>query len=551
MKPLSLFRDAVRAKEIVTTLARYGFDDLLAQLDTPPTWLKWLVTPKTEGLNTWQRIRKACEDLGPTYVKFAQLLSTRPDVLPQDFIEELKKLRDQVAPVPYEKIVPVIEKELGCEISEYFKDFPQDTVAAGSIGQIYKVRLKSDDAWVAVKVQRPEIENIIESDLEIIGWFAQQMHDRIDYLKPYDLPSVVEETKAGLKRELDFTNEARNAKLFNTLNPYQEKVFAPKVYDEFTTPNLLVTEWVTGQRPDRNIFLEEDRKDLATNGGNSVFHQIIISGFFHADPHGGNVLITPDKKVCFLDWGLAGQLTRVMRYFLADLLAAVAAQDPEKIVRVAIRMSRSNRRIDAFTMEKEITYLLRKYQDFVTSGQGIGNLIFEMLYVFGTNGIHVTQDYTLLAKAVISVEELGNSLDPDFDIRVLAKPYLDQLNWERWNPRSIFKHSYAMIAAGLLKIKELPDDLQRLIRRFEEEDLSINLHHKGLNSFGDWLSSAINRLVLAIIIGSLIIGSSLIITTGVEPHLWGYPVFGIAGYTISAMLGLWVMIDIIRHGHHK
>ncbi len=551
LKPLNLFSNAVRAKEIVTTLARYGFEDLLHQVGVPTRWLARIVPETRKGLNTWQRTRAACEDLGPTFVKLGQILSTRVDVLPKPLLTELKMLRKEVRPVPFDVISAVLEEELGGSVHEFFDEFDENPVACGSLGQVYKAILTGEKDPVAVKIQRPGIKKDVLSDLEIAGWLAKQAHQRVEILKAFDLPSLAEEARRSLLRELDFRSEARNASLFNDLNPYAESVFAPKVHDSLSTEKLLITEWVDGKSPDDSELSQEEGKRIALNGGLSVFHQILLTGFFHADPHGGNVAITADGRLCLLDWGLAGHLTRKMRYNLADLLMAVVDHDPEKIVRVALGIAPAAALVQTGRLERDTSFLLGKYGRFTDGGQDMGKLMMELIYLFGSNGVPISRDYNLLAKAILAIEETGKSLDPDFNIGLAAKPILQQLAEERWNPLTLFKQAGWFFLTGLSKIQELPDSAARLLRRIESENLSINLLHKGLPEFEEAISSGVNRLTLAIIIGALIIGSSLIVTTGVAPYLWGYPVLGLAGYLISALLGFWIVLDILRHGKHR
>jgi ubiquinone biosynthesis protein len=550
LKPLNLFSNAVRAKEVVTTLARFGFADLLQQLETPPAWLARIVPAESE-LNTWQRARAVCEELGPTFVKFGQLLSTRADVLPNPLISELKNLRKRVRAEAFETMLEVIEEGLESSLDDTFSTFDRDPVAAGSLGQVYRARLRSNGREVAVKIQRPEIRRDINADLEIAGWLAKQAHQRIDRLKPFDLPSLVEEAGRNLIRELDFKNEARNATIFNANNPYPETVFAPGVLNEYTTPRVIVTDWVDGVSPDELVADGEERRIIAFHGGRSVFHQILIAGFFHADPHGGNISITSDRRICFLDWGLAGHLTRRMRYNLADLLVAIVAHDSEHIVRVAMRMAPTRGRFNQNQLEREVSFVLGRYQQAADGNPEIGRLVLELIYLFGSNGIAIARDYTLLAKAVLAIEEAGRELDPEFDIAQIAKPFLERITWERWNPLKVAKQTGWALLSGISRLQEWPDNLQRLFRRIEEEDFSLNLKHEGLLGLEETLSSAANRLTLAIVIGSLIIGSSLIITTGVRPYLWGFPLIGLVGYLMSALLGLWVIADILHHGRHR
>ena len=346
MKPFNYLANAVRAPEIVAILVRWGFEDLLLQLDTPQFLLRNLVRAKVAHLSPYERLRNAVEELGPIFVKFGQILCTRPDRLPEPLVMELKKLRSQVEPQSFERILPVLLRELESEVEAVFDDFPPKPVAAGSLGQVYKARLKLSGAWVAVKVQRADIRKTISADLEIIGWFAKQLHARVEDLRPYNLPALVREAEKRLEEELDYRNEAANTEIFRTLNAESTRVFAPKVYAELNTRRLLVTEWVDGQAPDEVRLSPDDAEDLARLGGRSVFQQIVGTGFLHSDPHTGNMLITADKRICLLDWGQAGQITLEMRYMLADLFAAITELNADKVIRVAERMSQATRPID-------------------------------------------------------------------------------------------------------------------------------------------------------------------------------------------------------------
>jgi ubiquinone biosynthesis protein len=542
-------RRITRFREIVAVLGGYGFDDLLAKLRLPPTWAGRQAVGRREAQTTWQRVRCACEDLGPIFVKFAQLLSARPDVLPPELIEELKQLRDHVKPAPFTDIRTLLEEELGGKIEDHFDEFNQDAVAAGSIAQIYRARLRAGGGWVAIKVQRPDIRPIVEVDLEFIAWFARALHEAMEDYRPYDLPAVMEETRAGLMREMDFTIEASNSEIFNSLNPFPERVFAPRIYREFTTSRLLVTEWVTGWPPEKAPLSDEVRRGLAIAGGKSVFHQIVISGFFHADPHGGNILITTDHRICLLDWGLVGQLARSMRYFLADLLSAIAQQDAAKIVKVVSRLSRSNRFIDAIEMEKQVTVILRKYHQIASTGEKIGNLILEMVYVFATGGIHLVKDFTLLARAVVAIESTARALDPQFNLTRAALPFLQQLAHERWSPGNILKNTCDSTALVLETLQELPGDIQRVLRRFESEDISVRLMLHGMDRLDELFGSIANRIVVAVIIGAIVVGSSLLLTFS-NKTLLGVPL-GTLGYVLSTFFGLWIVFDILRRGRHR
>jgi len=545
MKPFNYLSNAVRAPEIVAILVRWGFEDLLLQLDTPQFLLRNLVREKVAHLTPYERVRNACEELGPIFVKFGQILSTRPDQLPEPLVMELKKLRSEVDTQPFNLIKPILLKELKCEIEDVFAEFNPEAVAAGSLGQVYKAKLISTGEWVGVKVQRSDIHKTISADLEIIGWFAKQLHTRIEDLRAYNLPSLLKEAEKRLHEELNYKNEADNAEIFRALND-KPKVFAPKVNRALTTRRLLVTEWVEGCAPDKITFVGEEAAELARLGGDSVFHQIVGTGFFHSDPHSGNMLVTPDQKICFLDWGQAGQITLDMRHHLADLFAAITSRDAPKVIRVAERMAVNSRRFDHRPIEKEVTLLLNKYRDFGPSGTKIGTVGLELLYIFGSNGIQLSSDYALLSKAILCVEETARSMDPNFNIEAVARPYLEQLAKERWSISSIAQHTVHPMLSMLRRIQQLPENLQRILQRVEEEDLQFNFHHTGTEHLEETFNASMNRLTVGIIIGSLLIGSSLIITTGVEPLLWGYPAIGILGFLVSGLLGLYIVVSTLR-----
>jgi ubiquinone biosynthesis protein len=546
MKPFNYLSNAVRAPEIVAILVRWGFEDLLLQLDTPQFLLKNLVRKKVTHLSPYERMRNACEELGPIFVKFGQILSTRPDRLPEPLVMELKKLRSEVEPQPFDKIKVVALKELESELEDVFAEFDETPIAAGSLGQVHRAKLLSTGEEVAVKIQRADIHKTISADLEIIGWFARQVHTRIEDLRPYNLPSLVHEAEKRLEEELDYRNEADNAEIFIALNVEQPKVFAPRVHRELTSRRLLVTDWIEGFAPDRITLLPEEARKIARLGGESIFHQIVGTGFFHSDPHPGNMLITADQRICFIDWGQAGQITLEMRYHLADLFSAITNRDADKVIRVAEQMSVDNRRIDRRRLEKEITFLLNKHREYGPAGTKIGTVGLEMLYLFGSNGIEVSPDYALLSKSILCVEETARILDPNFDIQEVARPYLEKLNKERWSFASIRRQSLFPLLNMFRNLQRIPENMQRILQRIEDEELQINFHHTGTEDMEQTFNASMNRLTVGIIIGSLLIGSSLVITTGVKPLLWGYPAIGIVGFLVSGLLGLFIVVSTLR-----
>ena len=550
MKPLTFLSNASRAKDIFAVLAKHGFANLLTQLDPQEGLWKRIIPQPAERRTIWERIRLALEELGPTFVKAGQLMSMRPDALPHALIFELRKLQNAVRPLPFAEMSLVLTEELDLTITEIFATFDEKPVASASLAQVYFATL-SDGREVAVKIQRPNLIKTVQADLDLLAWFAGQLHQRIAALQPYDLPAVVDEVRGNLLRELDFRHEARNQQYFNALNPHPDRVYAPSLVSELSGERVLVMERITGVPVGTARLAPDEAKRIASNGAASLIHQVLIAGFFHADPHAGNVLVTPDGRLCFLDWGMAGNLTRRLRLGLADLFIAAVHQDAERIVQIAADLGSPGGRADLRSMERDVTLALREDFNGTIGRMQLGRAMLKLLFIFGQNGINITRDYSLMAKAVLSIEEVARTLDPGFDLGAEARPILTQLQKDRTGPRAILRESRTMLRSLLTGARELPAEIFRIIRRVEHDDLTIKFQHQGLEGLNNSIGSASNRLTLGVIIGALIIGSSTIVTTGIRPHLFGYPALGIIGYLISALLGLYIVWDIVRYGRHR
>lgn len=543
MKPLTFLSNAARAKDIFAVLARHGFANLLSQLDPQEGLWKRIIPQPAERRTVWERVRLALEELGPTFVKVGQLMSMRPDALPHPLIFELRKLQNRVRPLPFEQMRPVLFEELPVAPSVAFASFNENPVASASLAQVYFATLP-DGREVAVKIQRPDLLKTVQADLDLLAWFAAQLHHRIEGLQPYDLPSVVDEVKDNLLRELDFRHEARNQRYFNALNPHPDRVFAPEVIEELSGEYVLVMERIAGATVGDARLAPAEAKRIAANGAASLIHQVLIAGFFHADPHAGNVLVTPDGRLCFLDWGMAGNLTRRLRLGLADLFMAAVHQDAERIVQIAADLGSPGGRADLRGMERDVTLALREDFNSAIGHVQLGRAMLKLLFIFGQNGINITRDYSLMAKAVLSIEEVARTLDPEFDLRDEARPILQELQQERTGPRAMLREGRSMLRSLLTGARELPTEIFRIIRRIEHDDLTIKFQHQGLEDLDDALKTSANRIALGFISGCLFIGSSLIVAAkgGANTSL------SATGYVIAVLLAAYVAYGIYQEG---
>lgn len=551
VKPFRLLHNAVRAKEIVTVFAKYGFRDALQFLDRHAGPFQRLVPQVKEKLSTWERIRRACEELGPTFIKIGQILSARPDLIPEPLIKELKYLQESAKPETWEDIRQVLEEEWGDIPETFFSEINTVPMASASLAQVHEGRLRGSTDVVVIKAQRPNIHQKVEADLEILFWLADQLHQRFEGLKGYDLPAIAREIGEGIRRELDFTNEARNLDRFHRTNGYPEVVGAPKLFDQYTTPRVLVMEKIKGKRPDELDLPTAQSHEIARRGAASLFHQIVISGFFHADPHPGNLRVQDDGKIIFLDWGLAGHLTQSMRYWLADLVQAVIDGDSEMVAHLALRISLHPHRVELRRLEKEIQENVNHFFNLESADCEFGQIILELMHIFSQHNVGLSRDFALVAKSVLSIEEVGKTLDPDFKVTEIASPLVNKLKRERVHPSNTWRWMKLWLGGNLFRLQRLPMEIQRLLGRINDGDISINLRIRSFQELRATIDGASNRLSLAIMLGSIVIGSSMIITTGIRPHLFGYPAIGIIGYTLSGLLGIWTIIGILRHGKHK
>ncbi len=536
-----------RFKDIAVTLFRYGFDDVLERLDLPGKIIFEKIRKVDREMSTWERLRHTLEDLGPTFIKFGQIMSLRPDLVPNALIVELRKLQDEVAPVTYEAIREVVEKNLQRPLAEVFSLFEEKPLAAASLAQVHRAVIRESGQVVAVKIQRPRIRQVIEPDLYIMEIVAGQLNERMEAAQIYDLPNLVQEVKKTLLRELDFTREARNMKIFRSNVAQNKDVYVPFLVEKYTTEQLLTMELVQGTKlKDLRPEDDFDPEILAKRGMSLTVKQVLEDGFFHADPHPGNVVILDGNVFCLLDWGMVGRLTRRTRYDLIDLINAVVDKDSEKILSILLSLAQVRGSISPRRLEREILDILDVYHSLPIQELNIGHLLLDITTMLRENRLQVPVDLAIMIKALITAEGTARQLYPELNVVEEAKPYVRRLAMERWRPDVVWRDFRRNVSDLLRLQKELPVRFNQIIEKIDRGDLKIRFRHENLGGLRNTIQNITNRLTLGIIIAALIIGSSMIITTGVKPLLFGFPALGIIGYSVSGVLGLWLVFNIIR-----
>ncbi len=538
-----------RFKEISFTLIKYGFGDLLSRLDLPDKIIFPKPSRKSERQDesTWKRIRYVLTELGPTFVKFGQLLSLRTDLLPPALANELSRLQDEVQAENWEAISSQIEKNLERPVEEIFAYIEPKPLAAASLAQVHRARLVADNTVVAVKVQRPGIEQVIRNDLDIMAGLAKQIHERIEVMTLYDLPGLVHELRRMLLRELDFEREARNIRLAQVNFQGHEYIRFPTVFSEYSTRKVLIMELVQGTKL-RNVTAlpEEKRLLLARNGLRASLKQILEDGFFHADPHPGNIFVMDDGTFTMLDWGMVGRLTPNTRLKLITLLEGIVDRDSETVLDILLDFSEHDPGVDTDELHRDIMDLLDDFYSLPLEEINIGQLLSAITSLLHQYKIRIKSDLAIMIKALVTSEGSARLLYPKLDVVTESTPFVRRIALGKYSPRLIYRQLRKGVSNALQMQKDLPRQANQILAKLEHDQLSIRFEHKNLDGMRLTLDRIANRLTLGIITGCMIIGSSMIITTGVRPFIFGYPALGLIGYLLSACVGFWLVIDILR-----
>ena len=550
------YRHLNRYQRILRVLFKYGFNDLVDRLHIDQyleSGLQMINRKPREQiarLSRPERLRLVFEELGPTFIKLGQLLSTRPDLIPADYLDELARLQDEVPAFSLAEVHAIFREELGRSPDEVFHYFDAEPLAAASIGQVHRARLDSG-AEVVVKVQRPDIENVIAVDLEILAHLAGLMEQYLEEVQGHRPTAIVQEFARSLSREIDFAVELANVQRFARQFKSNAAIHVPLVYPELSTPRVLVMEYVLGIKASMAGQLREQGYDLpliAERGATLVMEQIFVHGFFHADPHPGNLFILPDNVVCFIDFGQMGRLSRKDREDFTDLVLDLVAGDERTVVEGVLKVTMQLGEVDRESLARDLGGLVDLYLYRPLGELEAGRILQDLLDLVTRHKLTFKPAFYQMMKALSTVEGVGLMLDPKLELIRLARPFMRRIRLERMRPARLAEE-IARTGSGYLQLlRELPEELRTILRQLRGGRMRIEFEHRGLQALGAALDRVSNRIAFAIVLAALIVGSSLIVLSDIPPHWHDIPVIGLLGFLVAGIMGFWLLLSIIRHG---
>jgi ubiquinone biosynthesis protein len=587
---LTTVRDLARLHNIASILIRYGFGDMVRRmglanaLERAGRALHWNEAQELAHLEPPARVRRALEELGPTFVKLGQVLATRIDLFEPEWIIEFGKLQDSTPAAPWADIRQQLCEDLGAPPEEVFATFDPEPLAAASIAQVHRARLE-DGSEVVVKVRRPGIRPVIEADLRWLARLAKLAEGESPELHAFRPQEVVRQFSQSLRRELDFAGECRNAEhIAENFAGYTDPddpagnaaavatdtaaglaadaaseappppappiIVIPRVYWQWTGERVCVQEFIAGISGRQLAAVDQaglDRKVLARRGAHAVLKMIVEDGFFHADPHPGNVFYLPGNRIAFIDFGMVGRLTEVRRDQLAGLLLGLVKHEPRRVADVMLDWT-GDGAVDEDGLLVEIQAFVQQYHGVALKQLRLGAMLSDLVAILRQHQLALPPDLSLLIKAFISLEGMGRELDPDFDMAGEAMPLLEQALRARYTPTALFQRGWRGVSEALSLVAALPQDISRLLRAARRGRLEIHIDVTHLKRVGNQLDNAASRLTVGIVIAALIIGSSIVMTVPGGPTWLGLPFFGLLGFVGAVIGSIWLLLSIWRSG---
>jgi ubiquinone biosynthesis protein len=553
---VGMVRDLPRLHEISSVFIRHGLGDLVRRigvaslLEHAGQILSWGARRESVRLEPAQRARQALEELGPTFVKLGQVMATRVDLFPPAWIAEFEKLLTDAPPVPFDELLPEVERALGRSPFEVFRDLDPVPFASASIAQVHRAKLQ-DGTPVVLKIRRPGIRAKVEADLRLLSQVAQLVESEVPEARRFHPAEIAAQFARSLEREMDLAVEARNverlAKNFEG-DPY---IVIPKVYREWTSEVMNVQEHVDGV-PGTDLAAVRaaglDPKVLAARGVESSLKMILVDGFFHADPHPGNVIFLPGNRIAMIDCGMVGRLSPMRRNQVVDLLAGLARLDEDAMIDVLLDWA-GDAYVDEARLAADVNELVFEYEGVPLKDIRVGPLLRQFAAIIRAHSIAMPADLTLMFKALITMEGLGRQFDPDFQLLDHLTPMLRRALAERFRPTGVVRRGRAALAQAMNMVTSVPRDVARLLRDARRGKVRVDLDLKRLDQFGRQLDRTLDRATMGIMTASLVIGSAIVMTVREGPEFFGIPLLtmvGVLGYALAFVNSIWIIFGIWR-----
>ncbi|MHC4390160.1 MAG: ABC1 kinase family protein [Planctomycetota bacterium] len=565
-------RNLRRFASILTVVAKHGFGDIVIRLnlDTSWAWFKRAVTlgkgvrdrtDDEDKLSTEERIRMMLEELGSTYIKFGQILATRPDLIPMSLIQELRKLQDDVPAFPSATARELVELELGATVDELFEHFEDEPLAAASIGQVHRARLKSGDE-VVVKIQRPGLRKQIDNDLDLLMSLAEIVEERVPELRLWQPVGIVREFDKSIHQEIDFMRESHNIRKFAQNFDGDPHVYAPRVYEELTTERLLTMEFIDGVKANSQALFDRgfDRELIAKTGIRAILKQVFVDGFFHADPHPGNVFIMEGNVVCLLDFGMMGTFDQERIDELLNFLVAVLTNKPEKLVRMFHRLGLIGDTIDTGELRRDLADLMDRYLGIEIANLDVATYLQAVFDVIMRHRIQMPADLLLMGKSLATIDGIARDIYPELNPIEAIRPQILQIYFRRLaDPEFHMRDTRRALEDATLLLQRLPRDMRRIVDKLSNDELTIRWSptDEDIDKMVAQRNSASNRVAAAIALsGVAAVSSYLLISTAslVSPSgtitRTGSVLFwvGVIGFAWTALLSLGLFKGLFRSG---
>jgi ubiquinone biosynthesis protein len=549
-------RHTRRFQEIINAFLKNGFSHFLFRLGLTERDMKkgnededW----STKDQDVGKRLRYTLQELGPTFVKLGQIASSRRDLVPAEIIHELEKLQEHVQAVPFSTIRMIVEAELGDTLDNLFDSFNEEPLAAASIGQVHVAKLPSGEE-VAVKVQRPNIKQTVETDLEILYEIARFLEENTVWAKTYHIKEIIKEFSESLRDELDYKVEGRSADRVAKQFKEQPSIQIPKIHWDFSTAKILTMELVTGIRVNDIKQLDDggyDRKLIAERVVDALFFQVLEKGFFHGDPHPGNVYILPDNRICFLDFGMMGRINDRLKFHFASLIINLQQGDTKGMMKVFSDMDLLNEDTNKSDFQQDLDDLIEAYYEVSLYDVSLGGIINELFEVAFRHKIQIPTEITILGKAILTLESTVSLLDPAFSVMKAVEPFGKKLILERYHPRTVLLNSWRDVVENAEILLHLPKDIKKITSTVGKGKLRLDINVQQLQAILGRLDRISNRLSFSIILLAfsilmvgLIIGSAI---AGQTNLLWSFPIIE-AGSIIATLMFVFLIFSIFRSG---